>query len=552
MFYQPVPDTSFSLGIFIPDTYGTLKIRHKKEFVDKQYSPEYNEENCKSVKTSKASNLRHEAICSMIKNDTTNGNFLAQNWNYCKMSSSKTRFLTENDTFTNEDLLKNKFRSSNPNDYICDNELINTVLFDFQETSVYEEQWKDFENEQVFYKGVEMGFILTSSGVFRKYWSKQATDEYDDEDCVQYKENLLKIKNNQYPDYYRRLASMGGDKTRIYSIIRKGSCKEDSILSAKLSLVDGYIAAVTGYLRNLSSFRNDIKTMIDIKQNRSFFKYCSKDVDCFAVDENGFIIYSNRENDPNNIADVHYEVVKALEENKFFIRTEIINENDICKKVNETAISSSASRLINDKNNQKLFTLVLTASSVLFYSKKGTWNSLNLVIAAAWIICANAVTTYLLDETEPCAKSYDVFTANKSVNFSCGKVKSSVSNDEYKYFYSTSISGTNLNFIFVSIKNFFEDNNDCREIKFNQNYTLENPRKTNITKPDDICDLYGSCGETKRERENSDCFSLSFKGKEDNYYCDDNFNTRNHAADFNTCLMQYYLQILFFFFYFVV
>lgn len=49
MFYQPVPDTSFSLGIFIPDTYGTLKIRHKKEFVDKQYSPEYNEENCKSV-----------------------------------------------------------------------------------------------------------------------------------------------------------------------------------------------------------------------------------------------------------------------------------------------------------------------------------------------------------------------------------------------------------------------------------------------------------------------------------------------------------------------
>ena len=36
---------------------------------------------------------------------------------------------------------------------------------------------------------------------------------------------------------------MGGDKTRIYSIIRKGSCKEDSILSAKLSLVDGYIAA---------------------------------------------------------------------------------------------------------------------------------------------------------------------------------------------------------------------------------------------------------------------------------------------------------------------
>ena len=37
-----------------------------------------------------------------------------------------------------------------------------------------------------------MGFILTSSGVFRKYWSKQATDEYDDEECVQYKENLLK------------------------------------------------------------------------------------------------------------------------------------------------------------------------------------------------------------------------------------------------------------------------------------------------------------------------------------------------------------------------
>lgn len=30
---------------------------------------------------------------------------------------------------------------------------------------------------------------------------------------------------------------------------------------------------------------------------------------------------------------------------------------------------------------------------------------------------------------------------------------------------------------------------------------------------DDICDLYGSCGETKRERENSDCFSLSFVSK---------------------------------------
>lgn len=33
---------------------------------------------------------------------------------------------------------------------------------------------------------------------------------------------------------------------------------------------------VTGYLRNFSSFRNEIKTVIDNQQNKSFFKYCSE------------------------------------------------------------------------------------------------------------------------------------------------------------------------------------------------------------------------------------------------------------------------------------
>ena len=56
-----------------------------------------------------------------------------------------------------------------------------------------------------------------------------------------------------------------------------------------------------------------------------------------------------------NIAYTHYEVMMALEENNFFIKTEIINKNDVCDKVVKENTNSSASSLITNKNNQKFF-----------------------------------------------------------------------------------------------------------------------------------------------------------------------------------------------------
>ena len=54
---------------------------------------------------------------------------------------------------------------------------------------------------------------------------------------------MYRFKFDQFPDYYRRLASVGNPETRLYTFVNKGSCKEASILSAKLVMANGYIAA---------------------------------------------------------------------------------------------------------------------------------------------------------------------------------------------------------------------------------------------------------------------------------------------------------------------
>lgn len=49
VFFQPVPNTSFSMGLFIPDNYGRKTIGFEPDFEAKQFSPEYTEENCAQV-----------------------------------------------------------------------------------------------------------------------------------------------------------------------------------------------------------------------------------------------------------------------------------------------------------------------------------------------------------------------------------------------------------------------------------------------------------------------------------------------------------------------
>jgi len=546
IYYKPVPNGSFSVALFLPNRYGHKKVKFDDEFVAKQYSPEYNEKNCEHVESNNDSNFRQKAICTLIQNDTDYQ--LATDWSYCRLNSS---FLLQEASISfrdisNKDLLQRKFKSSNPENFECDETLLNKVLFDIYQTATLMTPWYEFsqsnKSKSFFSTGIEMTFVMTSSGMTRKFWHNSKKTNKDELACRQKQEQIFKFQKRKFPDLYRRVAEVPNDSW-IYTFTLDESdsnelCKQKtSITAARAVRINDLVFAVVGYTRSYKEFAKHFQEIAEyLSDDLINGCYSNKHKKCYIIDENGYIIVSKDQSDVQKFfGSVDGLVMKKLEKAGLFTKYSVTNYDKFCAK--EDDVKAMASKFVPSPQLQFISTILTTSFCLLWYPKKLTWFLVNLIAYLLWAILFTSQPTYtyarLRTQLEPCYIRHEIYVANRSKSYyndvvveCCGTISCSKSVN------AIHLSNSNLYLVIIQpVKPLNGEYSDINRPCIKENNFDVTPQRLKISESD-ICKLYGDCEETKGSYSQTSCPSSVFKSSENSYYCSDDGDRKNSAISY--------------------
>ncbi|XP_013401127.1 voltage-dependent calcium channel subunit alpha-2/delta-3 isoform X2 [Lingula anatina] len=504
-FYTPLEHTPFSLGLVFPDKYGLYDITNKIN------------------------------ITSMDESMLNNKELRLAPWaEFCHLTTEETK----QDRFEVFKRYIDKWRNEKEDrefEQRCDEELMSRILYDISVThpmlaiEIGCNGWNLTKEP-----GVELVFMGTRHGVTRFYKNtEQLTDEY----FVQTQINTIKDL------YYERAADAGND-TFVFSVPRNASLfpPNETVITGSTGIflhppktssgsggpnpknlanqTNQALAAVIGLQIKLQLFReimmNSTAECFESPgtSNVTCNSSCANDtLDCFLIDENGFIVVSENENISGLfLGEVDGPLMNKLSEQirsqastdeNVFKTVDIIDYQAICD-VAENTSGSFATRLMNP------FWSVITATkwilnelAILFleFNLYNWWNfsgtSARTHIPQQPITrpcdrVSTLTTLNLPDQYDPVVRSLPLcqFCSNCDNETAC-EIECSIDPGCYRSFFIQRVRNTNLFFLAVESTCTCEESMpislEPREVRFEDDQECESMKLKKYRRRPDHC-----------------------------------------------------------------
>ncbi|XP_077970368.1 voltage-dependent calcium channel subunit alpha-2/delta-3-like [Styela clava] len=418
-YYAPVANTPFSLGMFVPIGYGELTIDYPRSLKAKRSGPTYSELECDQVNGHLMDNYRsrempskNSAICSLNSSDVT----VSEQWKYCITKDGSVMISSNGQEMTQLDMIKLFFSEKDEN-IDCDTELLTNVLFDVLSTSAMTPIWKEHSDyRNTTSEGIVLAFIMTKSGISRKYWHRDSSLGYDD-----LKETLNGFDRQTFPSFYRRAAAYPERDVWIYSFINSEPKKRPRLLLVTQALRrSGFVHGVIGVILESRRFTEKFWTEVPSSTGSDCSQNPESKFSCYVIDENGVVVLSSL--DPVNdvgkqIGLLDGQVTRHLLENNVFAITNLYDHGTICQVTEPSESlggSAVSSYLTNPFRSVASYATFWTKEVSLLLAKLVVWNLWNLIFNSATTEATFSTFVENKDHYKVCDMKYELLAVNNN------------------------------------------------------------------------------------------------------------------------------------------
>ncbi|KAJ8926857.1 hypothetical protein NQ314_020708, partial [Rhamnusium bicolor] len=356
-YYTPLEETPFTIGIAIPNKYGN-------------YSLEVGDEIQRNRHTG-------ENLTSFF-----NGKWkIHPKWVYCKyhylegheFDSPEKELLhflgkmydmdfkwerhyevpkTENYTLETVDCLRKSLRDD---DYYCDKQLVQRLIFDARNTyEPYSEQWKFNPREMPLFKrfNASLRFVATMSDILNYCYHFINRREFGDLHPRAINEKWYKsaVLQHQYDT-----------ESFVYSVPFTSGDKEDTLVTGSYAIFpsDRGLEApgsVVGFQFSQAKLRDRVQEISNKLSNQcSHCSRCSGSLSCYVVDNSGYIIVSDREEDTGRFfGEVEGDILESMLVEKIFKKVTIYDYQALCDRRMDGHESGTSTLLTVSVNQQPI------------------------------------------------------------------------------------------------------------------------------------------------------------------------------------------------------
>uniref|UniRef100_A0A3Q0SHR0 Calcium channel, voltage dependent, alpha2/delta subunit 3 n=1 Tax=Amphilophus citrinellus TaxID=61819 RepID=A0A3Q0SHR0_AMPCI len=313
----------------------------------------------------------------------------------------------------------------------CDRELIQEVLFDAVVTAPLEAYWTGLalnksENSD---KGVEIAFLGTRTGLSRTNLFVPA-DQISNRDFLTAEDKEGVFNADHFPLWYKRAAEQVPG-TFVYSIPFSTALENKSVVlaSTAIQLLDDRkspIVAAVGIQMKLEFFQ------------RKFWTACRQDINCYLIDNNGFILVTEEQAQTGLFfGEVEGAVMNKLLQMGSFKRITLYDYQALCK---EYAGSSDSARTLSDPFSVVKWLLTELVIFLLEFNLYSWWN-IDLSVKAQ----RSRGKTMMV----PCDTEYPAFVSERTIKETTGNIEC---DDCVRSFVIQQIPSSNLFMVVVDNK----------------------------------------------------------------------------------------------------
>ncbi|XP_011153333.1 voltage-dependent calcium channel subunit alpha-2/delta-4 isoform X1 [Harpegnathos saltator] len=348
-FYKPIDGTPFSLGLALPEGYGMFELRAEKE-------------------------IKH-AIINVTEFFKGNNWKVHPDWVYCEYSSASDKFFSSPEERILHFLTRMRrpgwkwmsLRPRSPSShhkqaskpdkdaYYCDKKLVQSLVLDAQVTDGFDKRGantmhkEENQNQGKGRFGVTRSFIATRSGLLRWHEHQQSGDSTDEPGFAE------KHARAMDSSWYKRAVDQHSVEpdSFVFSVPFDAADTADPLVTATHAVFFGKShktpVAVVGLQFQHSSlathFVNITSTctgMTGCKKNCA-----SEELDCYILDNNGFIIISERhEHTGKFFGEIDGTIMDSLVQDRIYRKVTVIDYQGTCSP--QESHQSSAPQTLSD------------------------------------------------------------------------------------------------------------------------------------------------------------------------------------------------------------
>ncbi|GIY05632.1 hypothetical protein CDAR_74031, partial [Caerostris darwini] len=328
-YYGPVDDTPFSLAVALPEPYGHYRVIGQIE-----------------VKRREEDWLEY---------------FRGQNWRvhpdwvYCENLQNKDDgYNTAEEKiqiFLTDSLASQNFRwrtsSTRPPIFdkpICEKDLIQSLVFDAKATAVDNEECKqdkkDEEKKVVQMFGITVTFVATRSGLLRFIDHRPHADRYNSTEKPIF-ETYTKATEEEF---YKRAVDFHNINSSafVFSVPFDAANKKSSLVTGSHAIFLGKgkkkaPAAVVGVQFHHSKFAERFFETTSKCMDKCRYKCKDEELDCFLLDNNGFIIVSEKhEHTGKFFGEIDYTLFDSMIETGIYKKVHAFDYQAVCLELDPT------------------------------------------------------------------------------------------------------------------------------------------------------------------------------------------------------------------------